>query len=56
MREYTLTKRDNSIITPANTSKKSTILLESDINILTNMFKGLSRTYNLGKNTVFEQD
>jgi hypothetical protein len=56
MREYAWTKRDNSIITPASKSDKSTTSVESDMDELTNKFEGLGRTYNLEKKRVFERD
>jgi hypothetical protein len=56
MREYAWTKRDNSIITPASKSDKTTTAVESDMDEPTNKFKGLSGTYNLEKKRVFERD
>jgi hypothetical protein len=56
MREYAWTKRDNSIITPASKSDKSTTSVESDMDELTNKFEGLGGTYNLEKKRVFERD
>jgi hypothetical protein len=53
MREYAWTKRDNSIITPASKSDKTTTSVESE---LTNKFEGLGGTYNVEKKRVFERD
>jgi hypothetical protein len=56
LREYAWTKTDNSIITPASKSDKSTTSVESDMDELTNKFEGLGGTYNLEKQRVFERD